>query len=324
VGVEDESWHATLPVSRRVPKSGALLMKLAKHKTPKAGTPVFLIDRREPELTALLRQWEQRLARCKGVKISAADVSFCPPVSVRARRLPDMLLRAGLPRGKETRGGKGIMALWLSPKAVREVSRTVTPRVSWWLPPVIWPDEEESVARQVRDVLKNGARHFVCNAPWQIALFAQERVPEELRLLAGPFCNTANAAALAVLARLGFAGALASPELSAEELLALPRQSCLPLGLVISGHWPMGLARHKLVGVKDNEPFRSPRGEVFWARAYGQNVWVYSDRPLDLTGKRQELESAGYSFFVHMPEKTPPTLPEQTRSSLFNWDGVLL
>jgi putative protease len=93
---------------------------------------------------------------------------------------------------------------------------------------------------------------------------------------------------------------------------------------VLSGHWPLGLARHKLVGIKDNEAFRSPRGEVFWARSYGQNVWIYSDRPLDLTGKRQELESAGYSFFVHMPEKPPPTMPDAVRSSIFNWDGALL
>jgi len=43
-----------------------------------------------------------------------------------------------------------------------------------------------------------------------------------------------------------------------------------------------------------------------------------------LTGKRRELEAAGYSFFVHMPEKLPPKLPEARRSSLFNWDGALL
>ncbi|MCL2123529.1 MAG: U32 family peptidase, partial [Desulfovibrionaceae bacterium] len=82
--------------------------------------------------------------------------------------------------------------------------------------------------------------------------------------------------------------------------------------------------RHKLTGVKDNEAFRSPKGEVFWARPYGQNMWIYSGWPLDLTGKRQELEAAGYSFFAHMPEKLPPRLPEATRSSLFNWDGALL
>ena len=123
---------------------------------------------------------------------------------------------------------------------------------------------------------------------------------------------------------MGFAGAFASPELPAADLLALPRLSCLPLGLVISGHWPLGIARHQLAGLKDNEPFTSPKGEVFWARSYGQNVWIYSGWPLDLTGKRQELEAAGYGFFAHMPENLPPTLPGATRSSLFNWEGALL
>ncbi|MDR0239479.1 MAG: U32 family peptidase [Deltaproteobacteria bacterium] len=324
VGVEDERWHATLSVPRRIPKAGTFVLKLAKHKTPKAGTPVFLIDRREPELADVLRQWERRLAQYKGAGTGAVDISPRLPTPAKARRLPDMLLRATLPRGKETRGGKSIMALWLSPGTVRGISRTVAARVSWWLPPVIWPDEEEQVLRQVREAMKNGGRHFVCNAPWQNALFAQERVPADIRLIAGPFCNAANAAALTALARMGFAGAFASPELCAEELLALPGQSCLPLGLVLSGHWPMGLARHKLMGAQNNEPFRSPKGEIFWIRPYGQNVWVYSGWPLDLTGKRQELEAAGYSFFAHMPEKPPRTLPEARRSSLFNWEGALL
>lgn len=37
IGVEDERWHATLPVTRRIPKAGSLILRLPKHKTPKAG-----------------------------------------------------------------------------------------------------------------------------------------------------------------------------------------------------------------------------------------------------------------------------------------------
>ena len=61
VGVEDERWHATLPVTRRIPKGGSLALRLPKHKTPKAGTPVFLIDRREPELMRIVKSWQARL-----------------------------------------------------------------------------------------------------------------------------------------------------------------------------------------------------------------------------------------------------------------------
>ena len=65
VGVEDERWHATLSVTRRVPKAGTLSLKLPRHKTPKNGTPVFLIDRREPELAGILRNGAQKLTVCK-------------------------------------------------------------------------------------------------------------------------------------------------------------------------------------------------------------------------------------------------------------------
>lgn len=323
VGVEDESWHATLPVTRRTPKAGTLLLRLPRHKTPKAGTGVYLIDRRDPELTRILQQWEQRLAACKGVS-GAKAVTAAPrlPAPARPRKRPDLQLRDAVPQGRETRGAKGgLMGLWLSPGTVRELSRTIVPRVTWWLPPVIWPDDEAATARLIREVARNGARHFVCNAPWQMAFLAD--IPD-LDALAGPFCNAANPAMLGVLADMGFSGAFVSPEPASAELLSLPRQSPLPLGLVLDGFWPVGIARFGLLGIKPNEPFVSPKGEIFWARVYGPNVWIYPGWPLDLTSKRPELEAAGYSFFVHMRETPPASLPENRRAGLFNWDGALL
>ena len=340
IGYEDEPWHDTVPVTRRAPKAGTLPLRLARHKTPKAGTPVFLIDRREPGLTALLREWEGRLARSRVTETK--EVEFAPrlPAPIRARRQPDILVRSSLPQGRETRGGRMTMTgLWMSPNTVRAVSRTVVPRVSWWLPPVIWPDEEAVWLRLVGEALRNGARHFVCNAPWQIALFPAQgrprpeaRGPERkparesagLRLSAGPFCNVSNAAAVAVLAGMGFADAFVSPELTAEDMLALPRQSCLPLGAVTEGWWPVGISRHKLEQIKANEPFISPKGENFWARTYGRNLWIYPGWPLDITAHRPELENAGYAFFARLDETPPPSLPTARRTSEFNWQGALL
>jgi putative protease len=320
IGFEDEKRHSTLPVTRRVPKAGSLSLKVAGHKTPEAGTPVFLIDRREPELAALLGEWGKRLEGCAEAAPAPVNVALRLPAPCGPRRLPDMFLRAALPRGKETRCGKGITALWLSPGTARGITRTVAPRVSWWLPPVIWPDEEEQMLRLIREVARKGARRFVCNAPWQIDLFGGE----ENEFLAGPFCNTANAASVAALARMGFGGAFVSPELPAGDISALPRQSCLPLGIVLNGHWPVGIARHSPSGVKNDEIFHSPKKEIFWVRTYGQNLWIYSDRFLDLTAKRRELEAAGYAFFVHMPENLPSRLRENGRASSFNWDVALL
>lgn len=323
IGVEDERWHATLPVTRRIPKAGSLILRLPKHKTPKAGTPVFLIDRREPELMRLLTSWQARLDALPGRPSKAVDSAPRLPRAVKPRARADMLLRASLPQGRETRGGRNqLLALWLSPRSA-EISRTVAPRVAWWLPPVIWPEEEDGLRRMIARLWRDGARHFVCNAPWQRGFFP-DALPKDADLLAGPFCNAANAPALGMLAGMGFTGAFVSPELAREDLLALPEQSPLPLGAVLSGFWPVGLSRFGLLGVKANEPFMSPKGEVFWARQYGGNVWIYPGWPLDLTAKRQELTAAGYGFFVHIQENPPAGLPEARRQGLFNWDGALL
>lgn len=322
VGVEDERWHATLPVTRRIPKAGSLTLRLPRHKTPRTGTPVFLIDRREPELMLLLKDWQARLDALPARQSRAVESAPRLPVAVKARPGPDIFLRSSLPRGRETRGGRNqIMGLWLSPRSA-EISRTVTPRISWWLPPVIWPDEEENLQRLITRLWRDGARHFVCNAPWQRGLFPADAGAADL--LAGPFCNAANAAALGILARMGFVGAFASPELSREDLLALPGQSPLPLGLVLDGFWPVGISRFGLLGIRTDEPFLSPKGEAFWARQYGGNIWIYPGWPLDLSAKRQELTAAGYGFFAHMRENPPAALPELRRQGLFNWEGALL
>ena len=118
--------------------------------------------------------------------------------------------------------------------------------------------------------------------------------------------------------------AFASPELTAEDYLSLPRQCCLPMGMVLSGYWPVGIARHGLNLVKANEAFFSPKGEGFWGRNYGRNLWLYPAWPLDLSDHRQELEAAGYAFFARMEETLPPNMPNVRRTSDFNWDGALL
>ena len=325
VGYEDENWHATFPVTRRTPKAGTFVLRLPKHKTPKAGTPVFLIDRREPELMKIIEAWKGRLEACKGQKPKAVDVVLTMPRPVRPKKRPDMQLRASLPTGTATRRSRdSVVALWLSPRSVREVSRTVAPNMAWWLPPVIWPDETELWSRLVNEAVRNGARHFVCNAPWQVKFFDRHAEKHAIDLVAGPFCNASNAFSLAAFAKLGFSAAFVSPELTREDFVRLPGESPLPLGMVLSGFWPMGIARHEPLGIKDDSPFQSPKGEGFWIRRYGQNTWVYPTWPLDLTAHRAELVAAGYGFFVHMEEHPPKEQEGRTRPGLFNWEGELL
>lgn len=333
IGYEDETWHTTLPVTRRVPKTGTLYLSLSKGKMPQKGTPVFLIDRKEPELMAAINEWHKKLNACKGV--TSMEVEFTPnlPAPIKGvKKQLELHVRSTLPQGKETRTARSSrMGLWLSKGTVRAISRTVMPRVSWWLPPVIWPSEEDSIQGLLREAMRDGATHFVLNAPWQMAFFEEARKPgaqnRKVELVAGPFCNVSNAATVALFKRLGFSAAFVNPELNKEDFLALPSQSCLPLAAVIEGCWPVGISRQSLEIIKPNEIFNSPMREPFWARRYGENVWLYPAWQLDLSAHRQALEAAGYAFFATLDE-TPPAdmkdMPTVRKTGTFNWDVPLL
>jgi putative protease len=239
-------------------------------------------------------------------------------------RATDMILRSSVPRGREAGKSEGPgarRALWLSPGVLRLVSRTLCPRIVWWLPPVVWPDEEAAWQGLIRRIVRDGARSLVLNSPWQIELVPQGK---NLELTAGPFCNAANARALEALRALGFTGAVAGPELGREDLLALPSCSPLPLGIVLSGFWPVGLSRFGVEGLNGKETFRSPKGEEFFLRRYGENLWIYPTWPLNLHDKRAELERAGYAFFIHMEESVPRGVNVPARPGEFNWNIGLL
>ncbi|MDR2504245.1 MAG: U32 family peptidase [Deltaproteobacteria bacterium] len=333
IGYEDESWHQTMPLNRRLPAGGSLTLKPARHKLPKNGTPVFLLDRREEGLTTVIQEWTRRLEgrghlpSGKEIPAEAKDVlnfeTALPRPAGKSRRM-DILLRADLPSGREAKSGLGAGAVrghWLSPKALSSISRTLFSRIFWWLPPVIWPDEEGRWLTLIRQARRGGARQFVCNSPWQNALFDERR---DLFLCAGPFCNLTNGLAAGVLKKMGFNLALVSPELGEEDFLALPGQSPLPLGLVIDGFWPVALTRYDISPLKPDDPWSSPKRELFWSRRYGRNTWLYPAWPLDLSEKIPLLEKAGYSVFVHMGECPPLGMERRERGGEFNWrTGVL-
>jgi len=201
------------------------------------------------------------------------------------------------------------------------VPRPVTGRIWWWLPPVIWPGEEERYRRLLAEARERGARIFVLGAPWQAGLFENR---DDLRLIAGPFCNLASAQTASLYAGLGFESVFVSPELSGEELLSLPRLSPVPLGIVVGGFWPLGITRILAEEVRSEEPILSPRGEVAWVRKHGGNHWIFPGWELDLSGHRRELEQAGYAMFVSFREPWPKFLESAPRTSVFNWDQGLL
>jgi putative protease len=186
---------------------------------------------------------------------------------------------------------------------------------------VIWPEKSEKWASLVRMILKQGGRNFVLNAPWQMAFFKD---PKSLNLWAGPFCNIANPLTIKTLADLGFSGVIISPELSQEDIFQMPRHSPLPLGIVLSGNWPLCVSRILADGLKTDRAFLSPKGEGAWVRKYGGDTWVFPNWKLDITDKKDQLRKSGYTQFIHLNEPLPKGIKLKNRPGMWNWNLKLL
>jgi len=208
-------------------------------------------------------------------------------------------------------------AIWLSPEAVDQTPAKEITHVWWWLPPVIWPNEEEQWLDLVKSLLRKGVRRFVLNAPWQIAMFG---APEKLNLWAGPFCNIANPLAARAFKLLGGQGIVVSPELSRSDLEALAAKSVLPLGIVVSGHWPLCVSRVLADGLKTEQPFFSPRHEQGWVKQYGGLYWIYPNWPVDLRSHQEGLIKAGYRLLIHIDEPIPSAVSIKKRPGIWNWE----
>ncbi|MBW2600430.1 MAG: U32 family peptidase [Deltaproteobacteria bacterium] len=315
LGYEDEPWHTIYKANKYVPKNGRLDLKLPLGKSPRKGTPIFLVDRREGQLEELLRRLEAKLTKAPAAEIrpQAFHTRFTKKFRKRAGAFELYVYR----NKSDDRAAKGRTGLWLSNKLIKEVPRVSVSRLWWWFPPVIWPEDEKGVSKLVALLLKRGARNFVLNAPWQIAMFKN---PKGMNIWAGPFCNLANPAAVNMLVSLGYSGVIVSPELSRADYLLLPRHSSLPLGVVIWGNWPLCVSRILCDNLKTNTTFSSPRGEKAWATRFEANYWVYPNWTLDIRREKDVLKKAGYSLFVHLIEPLPRQIELKKRPGLWNWD----
>ncbi|XPV77440.1 MAG: U32 family peptidase [Desulfovibrio sp.] len=317
VGYEDDRFHCVIPIRRRVPKGGRVPVNVRSGPPPRIDTKAFLLDRREPELMGLIKELNNELGEIP--EKSQARPSFTPRrhQPMREGRSRGMQVSRTFPRGRS----HGDIAIWLSGKALQHTPKGISSKVTWWLPPVIWPDREEAVQKLVNMALQSGSTRFVLNAPWQMGLFPDDT---KLYLTAGPFCNIANAETIATYKRMGFSAAIVSPELNEDEFMALPSQSELPLGVVISGMWPLGISRFLAPGSKIEEPIASPRGELSFIRQYDGDNWIFPGWELDITPEQRKLEKAGYKIFIDIKEHMPKTMPKAKRTSSFNWKLNLL
>ena len=315
IGYEDQTWHAVHRVSRNVPKKGRLHLKISFGKNSPGGVPVFLTDRREKVLAEMIRSLETRLEKKMTGFRNVPDFRARLPrrFSGRVKTIEMNVFRQTV----KSRSARGHAGLWLSAGAVKNMKKTRAANCWWWLPPVIWPHDEEELTGRVNALLKQGAGNFVLNAPWQTAFFPSA---EKLNLWAGPFCNIANPLGIAVMAEMGFSGVIVSPELGGEDYRYLPRNSPLPLGIVIAGNWPLCISRVLAGNLKPGVAFASPRGEESWVQKYGSDYWVYPNWRLDLSAHETTLEKAGYSLFVHIDNPLPPGIRLKQRSGLWNWN----
>ena len=312
VGYEDQPGHAICRVSRHVPKKGRFPLKLGGSRTPPAGAPVFLTDRREKALETMLADMEAAVPSVVEITPSTFSATLPQPCAKPTRSIEMRVSR--MPTRVSSRNPAGV---WLGENTVANIGSTAAQHLWVWLPPVVWPDDEARVAGLVSRSLENGARRFVLNIPWQLALFNQ---PKGLTLWAGPFCNVANALTLDTFKHLGFSGAFVSPELSEADILTLCRQSPLPLGIVLSGHWPLCVSRILAADLTLRTPFESPRGEAAWAEQYGPDYWIFPNWRLDISEKKGGLQRAGMHLFAHLDEPVPKGVTLKQRPGLWNWD----
>lgn len=318
IGYEDEAWHQTVLVRKSLSKGSRLECK-GSGPSPPPQAPVFLIDRKDPAIMGEIRKLEEELKQAPAPEIAPSKFSPTLPKPLKANPRPQtMHVNRGAPKGKTP----GVHGLWLDFASLKSCSPKSAAQAWWWLPPVIWPDEEEKFKKLAAKSLAKGARRFVANAPWQMTLFPDSRKPKTV--WAGPFVNAANALALAQLKKMGFAGAIVSPELNRDDCLALPSQSPLPLGIVTEGLWPLCISRTLAQDIKTEAPIESPKGEIMWVRKYGQNHWVFPGWPMSLSYGKKELARAGYGIFAVLHEPWPRKVPRARRSSMFNWKLKLL
>lgn len=320
LGVEDEPGHRVVKVTRAVPKGGRLTLTFADGPRPESGMPAFLIDRRERGLMEKIGPLESALAKIPEREAKAVEFSPVLPKPRKAGRAEPLAISVW--RHPDMRKEKGPFGVWVSTKRAHNLPLQRAATVWWWLPPVVWPDEESEFVSLIAAIVSRGGKRFVLGAPWQTGLFPKGG--KGVDFWAGPFCNIANPLALGELARLGFAGAFVTPELSGEDLLALPALSPLPLGVVYKGAWPLGLSRVLSGEVKTCMPVISPKEEGLWAVKYDRTYWLYANWEMDLYKHREALEKAGYLVFADLREPLPKDVTKRERTSHFNWEVGLL
>ncbi len=319
IGFEDDQFHTIQRVTRAVPKKGKFYLgKHSKFKIKK-GTSVYIIDRRGQELATVIKALDDELAGMEKALIRPVEnkykVSSFRKAIKSNNKIKELTLLRGKLRQKYAISETGV---WISSQGY---SAPPSARNWLWLDPVLFPDEEKICSEYIAKAIKKGAKNFVLNAFWQISLFKN---PTQLNIWAGPFCNITNSMTVNLLKPYGFSGAIVSPELDQETFCSLPKTCDLPLGIVIYGNWPLGVSRIISENLKTNQAFTSPKGETAWISKHNKNYFIFPNWYLDITSKKETLQTAGFSLFITIHETIPRGIKIKNRPGLWNWNLKLL
>ncbi len=320
IGYEENAWHQIYKVIKSVPKRGRLYVTFSTQKrAPVPKSPVFLIDRRDKELGGNLAELEIMLKKIPEPRVHTTIHKIkLPKKTHRVKATNEMVVYRKVGNVQKS----GFTGFWMPEDLTeRNLRKKTISKTWWWLPVVIWPENETIFIENLTTLLKMGARNFVLNAPWQLSFFNSLK---GLNLWAGPFCNVANPLAIKKLEKLGFSGVIVSSELSKEAYFLLGKHSVLPLGIVLSGNFPLCISRTVCSEVQMQAHLSSPKGEQAWVSKYGDNYWLFPDWPLNISMKKGLLQNAGFSLFIHLKEPLPRHVEMKNRPGLWNWNLKLL
>ncbi|MDM8537055.1 U32 family peptidase [Desulfobacterales bacterium HSG17] len=314
IGTEDSGFHQTIKLRKAVPKRGNFHLKLDKRPF-ESRLPVYLIDRREPALARMIAELSDQTPKNQPLKWRPYRKPILPPFQKQsAKQSSQEMVYRQLPA--KTRKGK--YSVWLSLNPKEKMLSRAPAQCRIWLPPVIWPDQENGFYDQIQSLLNGGVRSFVLNALWQITLFNPDQL-QKLELWAGPFCNISNPAAIVYARKIGFSGVIVSPELSEKDYRALASESPLPLGIVLSGFWPICISRIQPEDIAPEKPIISPKKEETWSRSFDETLYIYPNWRLDLSTHRKTLSAMGFKFFFQFADAIPKNVTMKERPGYWNF-----
>ncbi|MBN2333691.1 MAG: U32 family peptidase [Deltaproteobacteria bacterium] len=163
-------------------------------------------------------------------------------------------------------------------------------RLAWWLPPVHFPGQEQSLAEAVKRLLAAGFRQFYLNNLGQLELFA-DRSPKGLHLATGSFLPATNLAAVAAYRSWGFTSVMLSAEMDRQSLKVLCERSPADLELMVLafGFQPLLVTRMSLPVSAKKIPLTSPHGEIFHPIIRDGLTYLVPGQPLMVTSLLKKL-----------------------------------